>query len=97
MSPHSRPNFGNDDQVVAWQRECNVLALKMTSDYAVAPQCHVTRADGRVLGPGEAVTVDDFEPLDGIHPAKLLERAVRDGAVLVRGQRYPIQGGNTAA
>lgn len=96
------PCFGRERDAIAWQRKCNALAATMTSEFAVAPDCFVTRADGRVLRAGEAITVADFEPLvtpaETINPRAQLDRAVRIGAVLVRGRRYPIQdGGGPAA
>jgi len=94
-TPHRRPVFGSDSELVAWQRECNALAGAMTSDHAVAPMCAIVRADGSVLGAGEAVTLADFAPFstptETIAPRVQLERAVRDGAVVARGHRYPVQ------
>jgi hypothetical protein len=97
MSTPRRPAFGSDRQLVAWQRECNAVALGMTSDYCVAPQCTIVRADGRVIGAGAPVSVADFEPAlvtptEVIEPRAQLDRAVRDGAVLMRGRRYILQG-----
>lgn len=92
---NTRPNFGSERQLIAWQRQCNELVATMKTDHAVAPECSVTRADGRVLGAGEPITVDDFEvivtPNERISPLVQLERAVRNGAVLARGRLYPMQ------
>ena len=99
---HSRPTFGPERELEAWLRECNELGLKMTTEYCVAPRCSVLRVDGSVLSAGEAVSVDDFYPVitptETVSPYKQLQRAIRDGAVLVRGRRYPMQSdGPTAA
>ncbi len=92
---HRRPVFGSDDRLAVWQRECNALAGTMTSDYAVAPLCSIVRVDGSVVGAGAPVSLADFAPFTAptgvISPQVQLDRAVRDGAVVRRGQRYPVQ------
>ena len=94
-TPHHCTVLGSERQILAWQRKCNALATTMTSDYAVAPGCTITRVDGSVIAPGEAVSLDDFHPFTTptgvIPPRAQLDRAVRDGAVVVRGRRYPVQ------